>query len=161
MNFKKSLLLFGALVFASLAASSAKAQWVSFGVGVPVYRPFPYYRPYYARPYYAYPYRYPFYVPAPYYVARPPVYLYPQTAPVYYAYPPTSALPAPTLPPAAAPSPTFTTRRQTHHRRRNRLRPRHPLRLLRRWFRLRQKRFLLCQTNLQPPAFLAVRSGGE
>jgi len=91
MNFKKALLLFGALLL-SFAASSAQAQYLAIGVGIPVYRPIPYYRPY-VRPYF--PYRYRAYMPVPVaplrgYVVLPPVY-YPQPAPVlqtqYYGYP--------------------------------------------------------------------------
>jgi len=97
MNLKKALLLFGAvLVFVSFAASSAKAQYLAIGVGIPVYRPIPYYG-LSARPYY--PYRYRAYAPVPVaplrvYVAMPPAY-YPQPAPVlqaqYYGYPAPSA----------------------------------------------------------------------
>jgi len=109
MNLKKALLLFAALVFASFVASSVDAQWISIGVGVPGYRPYPYYRPYYAHPYYAYPYRYGIYVPAPIYVTRPPVY-YPQPVPMasqyYNSIPPSSVMPTP---PRSASSPTFTT----------------------------------------------------
>ena len=95
MNFKKSLMLFGAILV-SFAASSAQAQYLSIGVGVPVYRPIRYYRPY-VRPYY--PYRYWAYMPVPVaplrgYIALPPVY-YPQPAPElqtqFYGYPPPSA----------------------------------------------------------------------
>jgi len=91
MNFKKALMLFGAILL-SFAASSARAQYLAIGVGVPLYQPIRYYRPY-VRPYY--PYRYRAYMPVPVaplrvYVGLPPVY-YPQPAPVlqthYYGYP--------------------------------------------------------------------------
>ena len=50
MNLKKTLLLFGAvLASVSFAASAAQAQYLAIGVGIPVYRPIPYYGPY-ARP---------------------------------------------------------------------------------------------------------------
>ena len=90
MHFKKSLLLFAAaLAWLSLPASPAQAQWIGFGVGIPAFRPYPFYRPYYVRPYF--PYRYRVYAPVPAYVTPPPVYYYPQPAPViqqnYYSYP--------------------------------------------------------------------------
>jgi hypothetical protein len=98
MNFKKALLLFGAvLVFTSFAPSSAQAQWVRIGVGVPAYRPYPYYLPY-ARPYY--PYRYRGYVaPALVFALPPPAYYYPRTVPMpqqsFYGDPLPSAVPTP------------------------------------------------------------------
>lgn len=117
MHFKKSLLLFAAaLAWLSLPASPAQAQWIGFGVGIPAFRPYPFYRPYYVRPYF--PYRYRVYAPVPAYVTPPPVYYYPQPAPViqqnYYSYPtwgniaiPVSPAPgmAPMMPPTLTPVP--------------------------------------------------------
>ncbi len=106
MNFKKALLLFSvAVVLVSYAASSAEAQWVRFGVGVPAYRPYPYYWPYYARPYY--PYRYRVHAaPAPIYVAPPPVY-YSRPDPVIRQYSSSYSLPS------AVPTPTSPASRNT------------------------------------------------
>ncbi len=118
MNLKKALLLFGAvLASVSFAASSAQAQYLGIGVGVPVYRPIPYYGPY-VRPYY--PYRHRAYVPVPVaplgvYMAVPPVY-FSQPAPVlptqFYGYPAPSAaqprmsaLPIADTPPTVIPPP--------------------------------------------------------
>jgi hypothetical protein len=106
MNLKNALLLFaGALAWLSFAVSPAQAQWVGFGVGIPAYRPYPYYRPYYVRPYYPYyPYRYRLYAPAPVYVTPPRAYYYSQPGrviqPNYYSYPTpaATAVPAPPVP---------------------------------------------------------------
>ncbi len=114
MNLKKALLLFGAaLVSLSFAASSAQSQLIQIGVGVPAYRPLPYYGPY------ACPYRYRAYVPVVVatprvYAALPPLF-FSRPAPVlqtqYFtapsmAQPRMSASPIPDTPPTLIPPPS-------------------------------------------------------
>src|SRR5437660_7476628 len=101
----------GLLAALTVGAAPAHASHGVFALGIniggPIYRPYPYYAPYYYRPYY------PVYVaPPPVYVAPAPVYVQPAPAPVYVQPAPVQPVApvqpaAPPLPPAPIPVNNF------------------------------------------------------
>ena len=104
----KRMLAFGVLIVATAAwAPPAHAGVrIGIGIGLPIFAPYPYYRPYYGYPVYVQPA--PVYVqPVPVYAAPPPGAVYLQAAPPANGQvaAPQTAPTAPTLQPTQAPPP--------------------------------------------------------